>query len=179
MTLARLPTPPLFEQSRSVRYRVGDNRHTPACFALLAANVQVVKIIFMTIHFRAAPRRRSLIGRLSGGAMLLLLLIGVGFAPLCSPSSLGTLPCCHQASSLTASTASQTPCCAIHRNAGGNEPIAISRAVTSPRPLDTVEPGAVLTFAPASNPPITTDLAWQVFRAPDRPLHIRNSVFLI
>jgi hypothetical protein len=133
----------------------------------------------MRTHFRTAPRRKRLTSRLFGGAMMLLLLVGVGLVPLCSPLSLGAMPCCYQASSPMAPTASHPPCCAINRSDAGNEAVAFSRAVVCQRALETASTDAALTFASAANPLVTTDLAWQVFRPLDRPLHIRNSVFLI
>jgi len=130
------------------------------------------------MHLTTALRHRSLTGRLLGGAMMMLLLT-VGFVPLCSPLNLGAMPCCQQASSPMAPTASQPPCCTINRSAAGNEAVALSRAVTSQRTLETAKTDAALTFASAANPLVPTDLAWQAFRPLDRPLHIRNSVFLI
>lgn len=132
----------------------------------------------MRIHFKTALRRRSLTGRL-GGAMMLLVLMGVGLVPLCSPLSLGAMPCCHQASSPVAPTASQPPCCAINGSVADNNAVALSRAVTSQRTLEMARVAAPFAVAPVPNPLVAADLAWQVFRPVERPIYIRNSVFLI
>jgi hypothetical protein len=131
------------------------------------------------MHFRTALRHRSLTGRLFGGAMTLLVLMGVGLVPLCSPLSLGAMPCCHQMSSPMAPTASQPPCCSISGNVADNDAVAFSRAVTSERTLEMARVAAPFTFAPVPSPLVAADLAWQVFRPVERPLYIRNSVFLI
>jgi hypothetical protein len=133
----------------------------------------------MRMHFRTALRHRSLTGRLFGGAMTLVVLMGVGLVPLCSPLSLGAMRCCQQASSPMTPTASQPPCCAINGSVAGNDAVAFSRAVTSERTLEMARVAAPFTFAPVPNPLVAADLAWQVFRPVERPLYIRNSVFLI
>lgn len=133
----------------------------------------------MRMHFRTVLRYRSLTGRLLGGAMMLLVLMGVGVVPLCSPLSLGAMPCCRQLSSPMAPTASQPPCCAISQNVADNDAVMFSPADTSQRTLEMAGIAAPFAFAPVSNPLVTADLAWQVFRPVERPLYIRNSVFLI
>ncbi len=133
----------------------------------------------VTMRFMTVPRRRSLAGRFFGGAGLFLLLVGVVFVPLCSALSLCTMPCCHHASSPVASVTSQAPCCTISRSDTGNGAVAISPAATQQSTLDTLGTVAALTFAPAPNPPVATELARHVFRPLDRPLYILNSVFLI
>lgn len=133
----------------------------------------------MTMRFTTGPRRRSRAGRLFGGTGLLLLLVGVVFVPLYSALSLCTMPCCHQASPPEASATRQGPCCTINRSDAGNDAIAVSPAATPQRTLDTAGTAAALTFAPAPNPPVATELATRAFRPRDCPLHILNSVFLI
>lgn len=136
-------------------------------------------MLSVMMRLTTLPGRRSLAGRFFGGAGLLLLLVGVVFVPLCSALSLCTMPCCHHASSLVASATSQDTCCTISRSDTGNDAVAISPAATQQSTLDTAGTGAALTFAPAPNPPVATELATHALRPHDRPLHILNSVFLI
>ena len=129
--------------------------------------------------FTTTPRSRDLASRCFGGAGLLLLLIGVVFAPLYSVLSLCTMPCCHHASSHLASVASQLPCCAISGNDTANDAVAISPASTEESILATVEIAAALTFASVPNASAVTEFAPHVFRPVDRPLYVLNCVFLI
>jgi hypothetical protein len=135
-------------------------------------------VLPMTMRFMTVPRRRSLTGRLFGGAVMLLLLVGVVFAPLCTALSLCTMPCCPHASSPASSTTSQGPCCTINRSDTGNDAVAIS-LVASQRTAVTTGTPAALSFAPAPNSPVATELATRDFRPRDRALHVLNSVFLI
>lgn len=116
-------------------------------------------------------------GRFLGGAALLLLLVGVVFAPLCTASGQRAMPCCQHTSSPLTSSASQHRCCTI--SPGSRDTEAISPAATQQGTPDVAGTTAALAFAPVHNPHVNAELATHVFRSLDRPLHILNSVFLI
>jgi len=123
------------------------------------------------------PRRRSLAGRLSGSAGLLLFLTAVVIVPLWSALSLCSMPCCHHASPPAASAASQDPCCAISRGET-SDTVAVSPAAAPQRALDAAETAPAFVVASAPNPPAAV-LVTHASHPLDRSLHILNSVFLI
>ena len=132
----------------------------------------------MTMRFMTVPRYRSHTVRFLGGAALVVLLVGVVFAPLCSALSLCTMPCCHHALTVASATIQNTGC-AISRCDAGTDAVAISPAAAPQSMADTTGTAVALTFVPAPNPPVATELTTRGFRPQQRALHILNSAFLI
>jgi hypothetical protein len=131
------------------------------------------------MRFTTVPRHRSLAGRFLGGAGLLLLLVGVVFAPLWSALSFCPMPCCRHAQPPVASAASQASCCTISPFDAGNVAVGTLPSATPQGTLDTDGTAAEPTFAPAANPPVASELARHAFRPLDRPVYILNAAFLI
>jgi hypothetical protein len=132
----------------------------------------------MTVRFTTDLRRASLARRLFCAAGLLLILGGVVFVPLCSVLSFCTMSCCHHGSSPAASAASQSSCCTISRSDAGNGGLAISSAAAPQAMADVPGTGAVFTFAPTPNAPVS-EVAARLPHPLDCPRHILNSAFLI
>jgi hypothetical protein len=132
----------------------------------------------MTTSFKTGIWRSGSASRLLSGAAMLLFLAGVVAAPLCSALSLCAMPCCHQASPTVPAATNDLPC---HTDCTISDPQNIPLIAPSSLLRTTVTVPAALTVTMALAAPALSSVSdiGAHSTAPNRALHLVNSVFLI